>query len=345
MSTYREVHGYTIKSTSSDPDNPQFGQVWYNSSSRQVKVRTTTLASWASGGDLNTARGRIALSSAGTQTAGLCIGGFVPDTKTGNTEEYNGSSWTESGDLNTQRYWLGACGTQTAGLGFGGYTLPGQTVNTEEYNGSSWTESGNLASVRYGHDGCGTQTAAVSMGAGTYSVPQGFARSGVVEEYDGSSWTAGNPIAPALTPSPQSGGGSWACVGTQTAGLTIGGATPGVAAMTQCLEYDGTNFANGGALPSGILNGQGGGIQTSAFICGGQNPAVGSYFTATHLYDGSSWSSSPATLATGTQNGSGAGTTTAGITFGGFKPGSPAYVNETQEFTGEVINTNTFDVS
>ncbi len=39
----------------------------------------------------------------------------------GQTEEYNGSSWSEQNDLGTARAKLAGCGTQTAGLGFGGY--------------------------------------------------------------------------------------------------------------------------------------------------------------------------------------------------------------------------------
>jgi hypothetical protein len=36
------------------------------------------------------------------------------------TEEYDGSSWTAGGNLNTARTSLAGCGTQTAGLVFGG---------------------------------------------------------------------------------------------------------------------------------------------------------------------------------------------------------------------------------
>ena len=45
--------------------------------------------------------GRANLAGCGTQTAGLGFGGYKSGTDTGETEEYDGSSWTESGDLNT----------------------------------------------------------------------------------------------------------------------------------------------------------------------------------------------------------------------------------------------------
>jgi hypothetical protein len=38
----------------------------------------------------------------GTQTSALAFGGFIP-AYTGATEEYNGSSWTGGGSLNTAR--------------------------------------------------------------------------------------------------------------------------------------------------------------------------------------------------------------------------------------------------
>jgi len=63
---------------------------------------------WATGGALNTARAW--LGGAGIQTATLAFGGETP-TKVGNTEKYDGSSWTEVNDLNTARAGLAGTGT------------------------------------------------------------------------------------------------------------------------------------------------------------------------------------------------------------------------------------------
>jgi hypothetical protein len=53
-----------------------------------------------------------------------------------NTEEYDGSSWTAGGGLNTARGDLGGAGTLTAGLAFGGNTnTPSFTVKNH-YDGS-----------------------------------------------------------------------------------------------------------------------------------------------------------------------------------------------------------------
>ena len=55
-----------------------------------------------------------------------------------NTESWNGSSWTETTDLNTVRYELGSAGaTNTAAIRFSGQPSKDET---ETWNGSSWTE-------------------------------------------------------------------------------------------------------------------------------------------------------------------------------------------------------------
>ena len=99
MSTYRALKGYNVKKVDSDPTNPQIGQVWYNDTANQIKVRTQVVAAWASGGNLNT--GRSALQGGGTQTAAIAAGGSGPNKAL--SEEYDGSSWTEGNNLNTGR--------------------------------------------------------------------------------------------------------------------------------------------------------------------------------------------------------------------------------------------------
>ena len=37
MSTYRALKGYSVKKVASDPSNTQRGQIWYNSTTRQIK--------------------------------------------------------------------------------------------------------------------------------------------------------------------------------------------------------------------------------------------------------------------------------------------------------------------
>ena len=67
--------------------------------------------------------GRINHAGAGTQTAGLGFAGYTT-TNLNSSEEYDGSSWTAGGNLNTARRSLAGAGLQTAALAFGGYTPP-----------------------------------------------------------------------------------------------------------------------------------------------------------------------------------------------------------------------------
>ena len=142
---YKKLKGQMIQVTDTDP--------------------TVNLGSWATGGNLNTAR--EFLNSAGTQTASLGFGGRSGSTSYAITERYDGSSWTEVGDLNTGRFGLGGTGTQTAAIGYGGATPPGNTnVDVAEtFDGTSWTEVGDLAvATRMGSGGGTTASGFVAGG-------------------------------------------------------------------------------------------------------------------------------------------------------------------------------------
>ena len=70
MATYKEIKGTQIEVLASDPSNPVEGQVWYNTTSNELKGQaTTTAGAWSTGGSLNTGRQAIYGTGAGTQTA------------------------------------------------------------------------------------------------------------------------------------------------------------------------------------------------------------------------------------------------------------------------------------
>ena len=104
--------------------------------------------------------------AAGIQTAGLFFGGEDPLRAL--TESWDGTAWTEVGDMNTARQSSGmGAGIQTAAMAIGGEVSPGFTANTETFNGSSWTEVANLGTAR-GYHGCGgSQVLAISTGGRT----------------------------------------------------------------------------------------------------------------------------------------------------------------------------------
>jgi hypothetical protein len=63
---------------------------------------------------------RQGLAAAGIQTAAIAFGGESPGGNTGNTEEYNGSTWTTVSPMATVKYFTAGAGTQPAALAFGG---------------------------------------------------------------------------------------------------------------------------------------------------------------------------------------------------------------------------------
>jgi len=102
------------------------------------------------------------MGSAGVSTAGIVFGGSNPG-NTDETEIYNGTSWTEVGDMNSPRNTLASAsaGTTTAALAIGGHAV---TANTESFDGVAWTEENNLGTAVYAGMGAGTQDAALNAG-------------------------------------------------------------------------------------------------------------------------------------------------------------------------------------
>jgi hypothetical protein len=324
--------GDAIESVSTDPVSPSEGQLWYNTTIGVLKGYQLNAAAWASGGNMGTTRARLSLTAMGEVDSSLAFGGFndtgAAPYKFSATEEYNGSSWTAGGNLNTARYWLSGCGTQTAGLGFGGYTLPSYTGATEEYNGTSWTTTNPLNTNRFQSGGAGVQTAGLAFGGAQY--PGGNINN--TEEYDGSSWTAVNALP---TVRISSAGG-----GTQTAAIGVGGATTGSPAVTNTVVlYDGTNWTSGTNYPTTISQTNFAGIQTNGLAFGGAIAGPTNFQVATNTWNGSTWTSS-SNKATATQQGGAGGNTNSAsaLGFGGFKSGSPAYFNGSEEFTGAFLS-------
>ena len=97
MATYKEIKGTNIVTVANDPPAPLNGQMWYNSTSQTMKGFTSNPAgAWSTGGNLNTAR--AALGGAGDSSNAIGFGGSPPPAPTAKdiTEQYNGSTWSES---------------------------------------------------------------------------------------------------------------------------------------------------------------------------------------------------------------------------------------------------------
>jgi hypothetical protein len=273
MTTYYGLYGQKVQYLASDPTDPQTGQVWYNSTSAVLKVRSlTTSGTWASGGNLNT--GRSISQGAGTQTAGILCGGFTGAPSSA-TEQYNGTSWTAVASMNTARYDGGASGTQTATLAFGG----SNPINnaTESYNGTSWTTlpaTMNNGRYGFGFTAAGPSTAALAFG-GTTSGTSALDDS---ESYNGSTWTSTPVLATAIMYGVGFGTPSSAI-------LTSGGPTHVSQSSALTQSWNGSSWTN---LPAGHNLTQAGpsrsgfGTASSALIVGVPAPSV-------ELYNGTSW--------------------------------------------------------
>jgi len=288
MSTYRNIHGRSIKSISTDPTTAvSEGEIWYNTSSNVFKSILVSEA-WSSSSPVikNTYRA----GSAGTQTSALLFGGSStpPFSFFADTQEYGGSGFSSGGAMAQARWGLRGAGTQTAGLGFGGYIGPPgppskNSALTEEYNGTAWTTSPNsMGTGRYALGGAGTQTSALAFGGKIYP----GADQSVTEEYDGSSWTGGGALPSARTR-------LTGCGPSNNDALAVGTLTSGV-----CSTYDGTSWTDTGSLGTARYRGGSSGSTSSAITYGGSTHPGVSNVTATESFDGSTWSTSPATMGT-----------------------------------------------
>jgi len=305
MAKYSDIKGFTVQTLSTDTVASQAAG-----------------GSWASGGNLNTAK--TANTGSGTQTAALDAGGEMgpPSTYHG-SEEYNGSSWTEGGNLNSLRAQLAAsqAGTQTATIVFLGRTAPGAVALNEEYNGSAWTELADLNTARRSSPGgVGTSTAALAVGGGNPDPT-----SAQVESWNGSSWTETTDLNRGRMQSSSHG--------TQTLALISGGyATPSPAGKTaETEQWNGSAWTEVGDLNTSRYAHKGGGTYTDAIAFAGYTTTQ---VAVTEHYDGTSWTELADMSTARSDPGSAGATGSSAITFGG---NAPPYSNLTEEWTAPAV--------
>ena len=319
MAEYKGIKGFKVQTVSTDP------------AATAIEAGT-----WASGGDLNTARQSFNVTNAGTQTASLAAGGYIlsPSSNSALHEQYDGTSWAEAADLNTARSNGFGAGSQSAafsGLGMTG-TAPVATnsTNTETWNGTSWTEvnEANTARRHGGQFGSTTQGIAAS----------GFVTPGpgspAVEYWNGTNWTE---VAEMNSPR-----GSSAGLGvSHTAGLIAGGATsplaiPGQAAYTE--SWNGTSWTEIAEINTNRMSLGGTGSQTDGIIFGGfLDPGESA---ATEYWNGTSWTEINDLSTARDRPGSGGGSSSSGLAFGG-NTGLPVNTAVTEEFSAPSLFSKT----
>jgi len=282
MSTYREIHGKAVKSLGTDPSaETDAGQIWYNTSSDTFKT-IVNLEAWSSASSAITQM--HAGQGFGSQTDAVGAGGYDPASSpayVNPTDEYNGSGWAAGANIGTARYSGSGCGSQTAGLIAGGNDgTGGANLDVEEYNGTSWAEQTNI-STGHGYGWmAGIQTAAIVYTG--LSNPSPATITVNCEEYNGSSWTeVGNVNT-----------GKYGILGfgaTQDTAVKVGG---GGSPNTEVEEWNGSSWTAVNSIPANRSDGMGSGAQTAGLIVAG-NPGG---MTSTLTYDGTNWTTSPATL-------------------------------------------------
>jgi len=295
MATYKGIQGYSVQSLSTDPTAADvIGQLWYNSTLGKFKISVLGSAAWATGGNLNT--GRYAITQAGTQTAAIAMGGYSSPVVTYYTvtEKYDGTTWTETGDLSTGRS-KASCnvGTQTATL-IGAGVSPSTLKICETFNGSTWTVENELNTARHSLAGAGTTTAAVCFGGNQAPGPYDTALS---ETYNGTTWTETNNL--------NNGRSAIAGGGLSTAGIGFAGYITGTTyAKTE--TYDGTCWTEVSNLNTASSSGAGAAATNTAALSMGSAPGAPGGANSCESYDGTSWAVTTAfTTARGDPRGTG----------------------------------------
>ena len=171
----------------------------------------------------------------------------------------------------------------------------------------AWASGGTMGTARYDIGSAGTQTATLAFGG--YAPPGG---QNATEAYNGTAWTTLSNLPTAIY--------YHLGTGTQTAAISVGGDPAPQRKVTN--KWNGSSWTVSGSTSTDCRNSGLTGLQTAALKFGGDSAPSNN--TQTELYNGTSWTTSPATLNTGRSNllVSGIGTQTAALAVGGYN-GTP----------------------
>jgi hypothetical protein len=303
------------------------GQLYFNSTTNTFKETITDLAGgvWAAGGNLNVPRSMMASASAAPQDAAMAFGGFQTSpssTSLADTEEYNGTAWTEVNNINTARRLAVGTGSQPAALMATGQVSPGPglVTNVELWDGTNWTETTDVNTARRNLAAFGTQTLGLIVGGLTPSI------TGNTELWNGSSWTETTDL--------NTGRESYAGFGgSYTSGLVSGGYVSSPTPNSAITEtWDGSTWTEVGDLNTGRKQHAASGQSVNSGM-------INTGYTTTGIancesWNGTSWTER-ADVSTARWELGGMGTTAAGLICGG---ATPSITAATEEFTANLAN-------
>jgi hypothetical protein len=270
------------------------------------------VGSWASGGNLNTAR--YALGGAGlTPQAAIVFGGVADSPPSlAITESYNGTSWTEVNDMPQVTQFVAGVGTSTAAVaiaGVGGPSAPPKGDYVQEWNGSAWSTNPNAYPFAgYSLAGAGTATASIISGGDPARTD--------VNTFDGTSFTSSTAM--------NTGRRGHGSVGTTTANLVVGGETPRTA-NTEI--WNGSAWTEVNDYPAATQDLSAWGTSTSALGAAGYDTAASANSAS---WDGTSWTETAdlTNARNGSQTGGIGSDNTEGLIAGGDSSGKVTFTEE-----------------
>jgi hypothetical protein len=343
VATYYDIFGQKVQYLASDPSPVTKGQVWYNSTSNTLKIRTYRNAVWTSGATTPYAA-RSTRGFGDSKNSAQIFGGYTT-TAVSTSVEYDGSSWTGTPSLNTATY----ASSVGVGVKASAITVGGSGGNSEEWDGSSWSNitayPNNPNSVE-NTGGFGTTTAGYFMGGSSPTPSMPTVKPSTIK-WNGSAWSALNPMSIGRT--------DMGSCGTSTAAIVFGGESgfppsyPGV--RDQQEDWDGTCWTASPAslnTPRYAFSSCQNGPAATAWAGGGYTPAITETYKSTEEYDGTTWSNSPATVTYEARGGQGSGGIqgASGFMANGTYPGNPTFNTDgCSEFDPGAMETQTVTVS
>lgn len=300
------------------------GQLFFNSTTNTFKETLLDVggATWASISNVNTPRSSIQNTGAGTSTEGIFFGGLEPSLSQ-KTENWNGSTWTEKGDLNGGLRDGGGTGIYTSAIAAGG-DPGGVTDNAETWNGSAWANITEMAQAREGLGMAGSSnTEVIAFAGGPTSDAQ---------TWNGSAWTEVSDLN--TTRKFLTGCGIW------TSALAIGGDGP----ITNKNEsWNGTTWSEDGDLNTARASaGSSGTSNTNAFAFGGYISPASTKKNETERWNGTTWTELN-NLGTARSNGGAAGNSSTAAFYASGNSGTAA--TGTSEIFEATVANKTITVS
>ena len=231
-------------------------------------------SSWSEVNNSPTVADQANRGDVGLQTATFQAGGVGPGVINAGTYNYDGTNWTNSGNLTDSRGEGAMWGVQNSAVLTGGYnefSPPYWTNDTEEYNGTAWSNGTDTPLNTTGSVGVGLSESAGMIIGGRESPTNSYP--GKTDQkrtlgYDGSAWTSLNNQTQTNT--------ATSAFGDLTAAV-IAGASAGDLPTTASEIWDGTNWTSGPTVSNAHGNGSGAGTGSDSGM------AVGGYISSANV--------------------------------------------------------------